>query len=166
MGKAKERGEYLLGDEVQAKAVKIVHKGTVITVETVAKLILDYLKQVEDPKYGKQSLKKLNKKGKSLDTIPVTAKDLKGLERELRKYGVDYSVRKSTVEKDTFEIYFKGTDINQIQTGLRNYAADMLKRNERPSVKETIQKAIAKAKEKNANRPPKEKKMQRGKDER
>ena len=160
--------DYLLGDEVQSKAIKITYQGVEITSKVIRALIKNYLQASEKQTYGKQNLRKLNRKGNTLDSIPVTNADLKGLQRELRNYGVDYSARKSISEKDTYELYFKGTDITQIQSALKNYAAKSLQQRERPTMKERMASAVQKAKERNVSRQQQqhEKKFERGRDER
>lgn len=158
----------MLGDEVQSTAVKITYKGVEVTAKVISDLIKSYLQRTEKQTYGKQSLKKLNRKGKALDSIPVTNRDLKGLQKELRKHGVDYSVRKSILERDTFEVYFKGTDIPQIQTALKNHTAKRLRQErESPTIKERMAAAVQKAKERNeSSKPHHERKFERGRDER
>ena len=148
---------------MQQKAVKITYKGVTITAKVMGDLIKHFLANVGNEKFGKQSIKKLNKKGKALDSIPISNADIKGLQRELKKFGVDYSVMKSTEQK-TYDIYFKGTDIQQIQTGLKNYMTKSLQK--KPSIKEQTEAAKAKAKEYNENRDKPEKKMLKGRDER
>ena len=158
----------MLGDEVQTKAVKITYQGVEITSKVISNLIKNYLMHSKKQTYGKQSLKKLNRKGNALDSIPVTNSDLKGCQRELMKYGVDYSARKSNSEKDTYEVYFKGTDITQIQAALKNYAAKSLQQRESPSMKERMAAVVQKAKERNESRRQQqhENKFERGRDER
>lgn len=156
----------MLGDEVQLKAVKMTYNGVEITSKVINNLIKNYLQASEKQTYGKQNLKKLNRKGYALDSIPVTNGDLKGLQRELKGYGVDYSARKSNAVKDTYDVYFKGTDITQIQTALKNYAAKSLRQRERPTLKERMVAAVQKAKERNVSRKQHEKTFERGRDER
>ena len=156
----------MLGEEVQSKAVNITYRGTIISAKVISELINYYLQSTEKQAYGKQSLRKLNRKDRALDSIPVTSADLKGLQKELSKYGVDYSVRKSLAEKDTYDVYFKGSDITQIQNGLKNYMAKSFKRRERLSLKERMAAAVQTAKERNDIRKEHEKKFERGRDER
>lgn len=160
----------MLGDDVQSKAVKITYKGVTITAKVIGELIKSYLNQEEKQAYGKQSLKKLNRKGRAINSIPVINEDLKGLEKELKKYGVDYSVRKSLSEPDTYDVWFKGSDITQIQTALKNYTSQSFKksqnRDEKESVMEKVEKAAHKAKERNENQDKKEKTFERGHDDR
>lgn len=156
----------MLGDEVQLKAVKMTYNGVEITSKVINNLIRNYLQASEKQTYGKQSLKKLNRKGYALDSLPVTNADLKGLQRELKGYGVDYSARKSNATKDTYDVYFKGTDITQIQTALKNYASRSLRQRERPTLKERMVAAVQKSKERNVGRKQHEKTFERGLDER
>lgn len=158
----------MLGDDVQEKAVKLTFKGANITAKTIDDLIRHYLKRQQNQVYGKQSIKKLNQKGQKLDSIPIINQDLKGIQKELRKFGVDYSVRKKQTENDTFEIYFKGTDINQIQTALKDYTAKSFqeKQTVKPSIKERMRVAVEKAKERSRNEKQKERNFERGHDER
>ena len=151
---------------MQLKAVKMTYHGVEITSKVISNLIRSYLQASEKQAHGKQSLKNLNRKGNTLDSIPVTNADLKGLQRELRGYGVDYSARKSSAAKDTYDVYFKGTDITQIQTALKNYAAKSLRQRERPTLKERMVVAVQKAKERNVSRRQHEKTFERGRDER
>ena len=156
----------MLGDEVQSKAVKITYYGVEITSKVIRNLIKNYLQASAKQAYGKQSLKKLNRKGNALDSIPVTNADLKGFQRELKSYGVDYSARKSISEQGTYEVYFKGTDITQIQAALKNYAVKSLQQRERPTIKERMVAAVQKAKERNVSQQQRENKLERGRDER
>ena len=75
---------------------------------------------------------------------------------------------KATLKKDTYEVYFKGTDITQIQAALKNYAAKILQQRESPSMKERMAAAVQKAKERNVSRKEQQrvKKFERGRDER
>ncbi|NLD49097.1 MAG: PcfB family protein [Clostridiaceae bacterium] len=154
----------MLGDDVQQKAVKITYKGVSITAKVISELIKAYLAGVEKEKFGKQSIKRLNKKGRAIDSIPVSNADVKGLQKELKKYGVDYSVRKSITEPNTYDVYFKGQDIQQIQTALKNHMTKSFQK--KPSVKEQTEAAKQKAKEYNESRDKPEKKMTKGRDER
>lgn len=153
---------------MQSKAVNITYKGATITAKVISELIAKYLQGIEKQTYGKQNLKKLNRKGKALDSIPVINEDLKGLKKELKKYGVDYSVRKSLSEKDTYDVYFKGSDITQIQTALKNYMARSFhQQRERPSsIKERMIAAVQKAKERGVSHKERVKKFEKGRDER
>lgn len=142
----RKRGEVkkLLGDDVQEKAVKITYKTAKVTAQTINEIIRHYLYSKDSEIYGEQSLKDLNKKGKQLDSISIPEQDIKGLRQNLKKnYGVDFAVKKS-LENEAFDIYFKGQDISQIQTALKEYLKDL---DLKPTLKENIEKATTKSKE-------------------
>ena len=168
----------MLADEVlerakgnSEKVLKMTFQGTKVTKKTIENIINQLVKSHEKTKiqHGEQSLKTLNKQQKKLDSIPVMNSDLKGLQKELRKFGVDYSVRQNKSEKNQYEIYFKGTDINQIQSALKDYTNQTLTQTrKKESIKIKIEKAIKKSKEISANKDQREKenKKERGKEER
>lgn len=148
---------------MRSRAVKITYKGAEISAKVLSEIIRYFLQNKEKIIYGKQSLKELNRKGKALESIPVINADYKGLQSELKKFGVDYAVRKSITEKDTYEIYFKGTDIQQIQTALKNYMTKSLRQKEQSTIRQRIAAAMEKARERNEGRSQQlERRIERG----
>lgn len=137
----------LLADEVQAKAIMFTYKGAAITARIIQELIFRYSKRPEAQTYGKQSIGKLNRKNRPLESIPLAGEDLSGMRRELRRYGVDYAVIARKPDPDTYDIYFKGADISQIQTALRTYARISLQRAQRPTIRERMHYAHEKARQ-------------------
>ena len=75
------------------KAISVTIKATQIT----AKLVLEVMKAIAKDKYkvvnGKQSLKNLNKKGKALENVNIDKADLKAIQRQLKKDGIDFFIR-------------------------------------------------------------------------
>jgi hypothetical protein len=157
----------MLGDELQQKVVELTYKGTGISVKTLLEILkkfADHCKEQE--KYGKQSIKQLNRKGKNLDSIPVVDKDVKGVERELKKLGVDFAVRKSKSEENTYQIYFKAADVAQIKTALEDYMKRNMKQQDKPTIKEKMQDAVKEAKKRyESHSQQKEKSKERARDE-
>jgi hypothetical protein len=140
----------LLGDDVQKTVFAIIYKGINISAKSID-LSIERLKQnINRPIHGKQTLKNLNKKGNQLDSIPVMSTDLRGIQRELNKYGLDYSVRQSLTEKDTFTVYFKSMDGVQLEEALKNYTARNFKKQE--SIKKRMEAAKAQAEKRNIER--------------
>ncbi|WP_058486829.1 PcfB family protein [Defluviitalea phaphyphila] len=157
-------GEVLLSDEITKKAVKLSYKGAIITAQVIDSLIYSYLSDLEEQyrrhriKGGKKSIKELNQKEKKLDNITVAKEDLKGLQKEFKKYGIEYAVMKN-LKNDNYEIYFKGSNINQIKNALENYIARNFQRDvtKKPSIKERMTAAIRKI---NENRNKQQEKQQ------
>ncbi len=135
----------LLSEEVQGKALQFTYKGVAITAKVIHDLIMRYSMRSEIQTYGKQSIKKLNRKNRALENIPIAGMDLRGMQRELRRYGVDYAVTARNAEPGTYDIYFKGGDISQIQTALRTYAWNSFHRSQRPMIKDRMRSAVEKA---------------------
>lgn len=142
----------MLGDEVGNKAIGVTIKATQIT----AKIVLDIIKTIANDKYkvvnGKQSLKDLNKKGRALENVNIDAADLRVIQRQLKKDGIDFAIKKDT-SNDVFNLYFKSQDVNQIDKIFKDYAKKNFKelRNDKKEVKEVVEEAKVKAEVHNAN---------------
>ncbi|WP_288925309.1 PcfB family protein [Aminobacterium colombiense] len=137
----------MLSDDVLSGVIQVTVKGTEITaklVEKVMKALVEKPKDKNPPlKHGQQSLKQLNRHGAKLDPMDINQVDLKGLVKDLKKYGIDFSVTKGNAP-DTSTMFFKTKDAKQFHTAFINY----LKRNEidiSPSVKEKARQAFEKA---------------------
>lgn len=153
----------ILGEETSKKAIQITLKSSQVSAE----LIIYAMKYItNERRYGKQTLKELNKKGKALQDIPISKVDLRAIQRYLKKDGIDYAIKKDLTLKDTYTIYFKGQDINQIERVLKNYAKNNFKGMEK-NIREKVKEAEIKAERHNkAIKHSKEKSMERCKDER
>ena len=141
----------MLGDEVGNKAIGVTVKASQIT----AKLVLEVIRSIANDKYkvvnGKQSLKELNKKGKALENVNIDKADLKAIQRQLKKDGIDFAIKKDSYN-ELFNLYFKGQDISQIEKIFKDYASKNFKdfkRDERKEVKEVVKEAKVKAEEHN-----------------
>ena len=141
----------MLGDEVGNKAIGVTVKASQIT----AKLVLEVIRSIANDKYkvvnGKQSLKELNKKGKALENVNIDKADLKAIQRQLKKDGIDFAIKKDSYN-EVFNLYFKGQDISQIEKIFKDYASKNFKdfkRDERKEVKECVKEAKVKAEEHN-----------------
>ena len=116
----------MLGDEVGNKAIGVTVKASQIT----AKLVLEVIRSIANDKYkvvnGKQSLKELNKKGKALENVNIDKADLKAIQRQLKKDGIDFAIKKDSYN-EVFNLYFKGQDISQIEKIFKDYASKNLR---------------------------------------
>ena len=85
--------------------------------------IMDILRltvqQMNSRHYGEQSITALNRQERQLSSVDVNEKTVPYVKRQLRQYGVDFSITK---DKDTGQMYlwFKGQDVDRIQTALEN----------------------------------------------
>lgn len=156
----------MLGDDAGKQAVKIMIKGTEITLKTLNELFQAFLN--ENERFGKQKINELNQKGKQLSSIKVNNAMLKGIEKEFQKFGVDFAVMKNPAEKGTHEIYFKAQDFEQIQNAVEHFAKKNINTEKRQNVEEAVIDAKEKADIHNAEIEHKshEKTKQRNRDER
>ena len=138
----------MLGDEVGNKAIGVTVKASQIT----AKLVLEVIRSIANDKYkvvnGKQSLKELNKKGKALENVNIDKADLKAIQRQLKKDGIDFAIKKDSYN-EVFNLYFKGQDISQIEKIFKDYASKNFKDFKRDERKEVVKEAKVKAEEHN-----------------
>ena len=89
--------------------------------------ILDILRltvlAMQGRSYGQQSLAELNRQNRQLASVDVNDRTLRLVKRQLNQYSVDFSVTK---DKDSGRMYlwFKGQDVDRIQTALENCIAE------------------------------------------
>ena len=70
--------------------------------------------------------------------------DLKGFEKEARKYGIDYAVRKDvTANPPKFLVFFKARDADVMTAAFEEYTKKVLQKEKKPSVLEQLKKITA-----------------------
>ena len=102
--------------------------------------------------YGQQTLAELNRQNRQLASVDVNDRTLRLVKRQLNQYSVDFSVTK---DKDTGHMYlwFKGQDVDRIQTALENCIVDLGKAQPQQSkVQEVCHHAKEQAAAENATR--------------
>ena len=102
--------------------------------------------------YGQQSLSALNRQERPLASVDVNEKTLPYIRRQLKQYSVDFSVTK---DRDTGQMYlwFKGQDVDRIQTALENCIAERGKERPIPELRDLCDHAAQRVKEMNQSRP-------------
>ncbi len=149
----------MFSDELSKKAIYISVSGVQGTLNIFETAMKYYLNSTNRALRGRMSLKELNSKNLQLKDIPLSSDDLKGMEKELKKYGVDYAIKQDISEKDTYKVFFKAKDISSIELALKNYTSIKFSKDRKPSIKETILKYTNKSKE--INKDIKEKNLTR-----
>ena len=95
--------------------------------------IMDILRltvqQMNSRHYGQQSITALNRQERQLASVDVNEKTIPYVKRQLKQYGVDFSITKDKVTGQMY-LWFKGQDVDRIQTALENCIAERGK--ERP----------------------------------
>lgn len=153
----------MLGDDVQSVAAQITIKAVDLTYEIILKAFraMRESKKVKEPRFkkGKQTLKQLNKQNIETTLLEVNNRDIKFVQKQLKKFGVDFSVLKG-VEPYTYNLVCKGKDIDQIDLAIKRAIAygdhkreikeeQRAKKAKSIPIKERIAAAVVKAKELN-----------------
>lgn len=141
----------MLSDQLGKKAVYITITGVEDYINIVNEAMHHFLRNSQNSIRGKITLKELNKQKLQLRDIPLSSKDLKGMERQLKKHGVDYAIKKDLSKDDSYKVFFKAKDIDSIELALKNYTAKRFSEERKPSFKETVLKYKEKSKEINKN---------------
>lgn len=125
----------MLVDEVTGKVVRCALSSSDLSRRALLMILNNVLDSLNS---GKQSLKSLNKKDITLDFIEVSNQDIKSLQRQLKKLGVDFSVVKSPNENNQHYVYFKAKDVNQIQYALQKHINKAMLHLEKGTIKEQL----------------------------
>ena len=85
---------------------------------------------------GKQSVKQLTSSGVQLTNIEVTDQNIKAFDITARKYSVDYALKKDiTQEPPKYFVFFKAKDMDVLTMAFKEFSANQLKKEEKPSIR-------------------------------
>ena len=85
---------------------------------------------------GKQSVKQLTASGVQLTNIEVTDQNIKAFDKTARKYGIDYALKKDiNQEPPKYFVFFKAKDMDVLTMAFKEFSANQLKKEEKPSIK-------------------------------
>ncbi len=105
------------------------------------------------PHRGKQKVSELVGQGQGVENIDVSKTDIRGFEVYARKYGIDYAVRKDISEDPPkYLVFFKAKDADAMTAAFNEYAAKALRKKERPSIRDLLQRMKERAAERSKNR--------------
>lgn len=135
-------------EEVENRSVTLAISATKLSARVlksaIAKLLAEWQKSRDAPAkipHGKQTVKELVGQNQGVSNIEVTDGNIKSFERVARKYGVDYAVKKdSSVSPPKWLVFFKARDADALTTAFTEFAAKTVKREQRPSVLQTLAK--------------------------
>lgn len=114
-------------DDINSRTIAIVKKAGIVTAKQVINLMKKILEinkhkaQTEQPrpleKFKKVKVKDLVKKGK-VETLELNDIDLKALKKELKRYGVKFSIKKD-LENGNNIIFFQAKDIKVMEQAFK-----------------------------------------------
>ncbi|HAP9905049.1 TPA: PcfB family protein [Enterococcus faecium] len=114
-------------DDINSRTIAIVKKASIVTAKQVINLMKKILEinkhktQTEQSrpleKFKKVKVKDLVKKGK-VETLELNDIDLKALKKELKRYGVKFSIKKD-LENENNIIFFQAKDIKVMEQAFK-----------------------------------------------
>lgn len=114
-------------DDINSRTIAIVKKAGIVTAKQVINLMKKILEinkhktQIEQSrpleKFKKVKVKDLVKKGK-VETLELNDIDLKALKKELKRYGVKFSIKKD-LENGNNIIFFQAKDIKVMEQAFK-----------------------------------------------
>ena len=137
-------------EEVENRTVTLVISATKLTGRVlkaaVAKFLAHQKAKIAEKKRagpvkptGKQTVKQLVGQNQGVANIEISDKNIKDFDRVARKYGVDYAVKKdSSVSPPKWLVFFKARDADALTAAFTEFAAKTVKREQRPSVLQTL----------------------------
>ena len=139
---------------MEVRAGKVTGK---ILLDLIRKLLKESekiggLEKLVGSKGNEVKLKDMVKKGQ-LEEIPVEETELKGLKKELNRYGVKFSVMKDK-ESGKYSVFFQAKDMKVMDKAFKHALSESEKKTER---KESIHKNIEKFREMAKNSVSKDK---------
>ena len=136
-------------EEVESRTVNLAISTTKLSMRTIVHAGMMYLrhrKLVKDLKKnevpsGKQSVQELIGQKQGVSSIDIAKTDLRGFEGVARKYGVDYAIRKDpSQDPPRYIVFFKARDADALTAAFKEYSAEVMRKEKRPSVLKQLKK--------------------------
>ena len=125
---------------IEETAVRVEISAARFASQSIFDILRLTVQAMSSQNYGQQSLSALNRQERPLASVDV------------KQYSVDFSVTK---DRDTGQMYlwFKGQDVDRIQTALENCIAERGKERPIPELRDLCDRAAQRVKEMNQSRP-------------
>jgi hypothetical protein len=102
------------------------------------------------------TIRQLMKERSGLSNIEIHDEHIHDFERIARRYGIEYAIKKErNKEAPHYLIFFRSRDTDVLQTAFNEFVKKRLKIQERPSLREKLQKLKLQHKERAARVPEK-----------
>ena len=113
-------------------------------------------KQLHPAYQGRMTIRQLMKERSGLSNIEIHDEHIHDFERIARRYGIEYAIKKErNREAPHYLIFFRSRDTDVLQTAFDEFVKKRLKIQERPSLREKLQKLKLQHKERAARVPEK-----------
>ena len=94
------------------------------------------------PEYkGRMTIREMMKERSGLTNIEIHDENIHDFERIARRYGIEYAIKKERDKNPPhYLVFFRGRDTDILQTAFSEFVKKRLKVQERPSLREKLQK--------------------------
>ena len=142
-------------EEIEEKTVRLAITGSRLTVNGIISAVRLYMRHRANKKLdsidthiqGKQSIDELIKQNQGVTSMEIGDKGIKTFERIAKKYGVDFAIMKDKNQNPpVYTAFFKARDTDALESVMNEYAQKMVKREQRPSVREKLKRLVEKVK--------------------
>lgn len=142
-------------EEIEEKTVRLAITGTRISIAGIMAGIRLYMRHrankrldsIDSHIQGKQTIDELIKQNQGVTSMEIGDKGIKTFERIAKKYGVDFAIMKDKhQDPPVYTAFFKARDTDALEAVMNEYGQKMVKREERPSVREKLKRLIQKVK--------------------
>ena len=148
----------MLHEEVNRESMQLGAKIAKVTAEEIRKALEKLIAELKDGlkkspadiTHGKQSLKELAAQNAGLSSIELSDPNLRQLNREMKKSGIDFSPVKTG--KGEYLLFFKGRDADAMTFAFERYTKKLMKQAEKPSIRKMLAAFKEKAAELNAGK--------------
>ena len=146
-------------EEVNEKVIALSIKTGKLSAEVLQKSMKFFLAQAKKQidrrqiPHGRQTLKQLAKQNAGLSNIEITKDNIKAFEGTAKKYGIDFALKKDATESPPrYLVFFKGRDADAMTAAFKEFSANKLSREQKPSVRKALAAFREKAKQLQAGR--------------
>ena len=145
-------------EEVTQKTIALSIQTAKLTASVLQKALKKLLEAQKKKKsrlhQGKQTLRQLMKHNTGVSNIEITDENIKAFEHTAKKYGVDFALKKDiSTQPPRYLVFFKGRDADVLTAAFKEFSAENLDREKKPS----IQKLLSQMREKTKQHRPREK---------
>lgn len=150
----------MLHEEVNRESLQLGAKIGRLTAEEIKKALDKLLAELTELKkngqqlptvvHGKQTLKELSAQNTGLSSMELKDPNLRQLNREMKKAGIDFSPVKTG--KGEYLLFFKGRDADAMTHAFNQYTKKLVKQAEKPSIRKVLSDFKEKAAAMNAQR--------------
>ena len=123
-------------EEIEQKTFNILISTTKLSARTVLRAVMAALRLYQSKaSQGKQSVRTLLRQNRGVSSVEISKTSIRGLERYVKKYGIDYAIRKDNSEvPPRYLVFFKAPDAEAFNSAFKEYSASVLDKTKRPSV--------------------------------